>query len=106
MGDVPSYKPSANGKSNAPGAPENKKLPTIEVKFDPATQQIGIVFKVEEFKTWDFIVAVLEAAKQQAIVSGQMARMMAMQQQAMRQEIAQQQGNAVAQQVHKNILRG
>ena len=105
--DVPSYKPRANGKPiAAAGAPENKPLPTIEVMFDPDSQAIGLRFDNTQFKTWDFVAAVLEGAKLQAIESGRMARAMAMQQQAMREQAALQQGSQLAEKIHGNILRG
>jgi hypothetical protein len=107
MNDVSSYKPRSNGKPIlAAGAPENQVQPTIAVSFDPATQHIGLVFDVTQFKTWDFVVAILEGAKQQAIQSGQMARAMAMQHQAMEQAVRAAQGSQLAQQVHKQILHG
>jgi len=107
MNDTPSYKPRPNGKPIlAPGAPENKEWPTIQVIFNPETQQVGVRFDNTEFKTWDFVIGLLEAGKQQAIQSGEMARAMAMQAQMQQQAAALQQGSQLAQKVNQNILRG
>lgn len=62
----------------------------IRIVFDPEKQATSIQFKAEEFKTWDFVLAVLGMAKDAAELQRNVLRMNAMQQQAVEQARAQQ----------------
>lgn len=67
----------------------------LKILFDPKSQSVGISFDKDEFKTWDFILGVIEMGKRAAEFSKQQAMMM----QAMQQQ-------AAAQQMQKQIHRG
>lgn len=45
---------------------EPKKLPAIVVMFDADSQQVGLQFRQEDFKNWEFVCAILEMAKSKA----------------------------------------
>lgn len=74
---------------------EAPKLPTLTITWDPATQNAMLTFSVDEFKTWDMIMAVLEMVHRQAETSLKhqqaqamiMAQQQAAQDQAMRRRI-------------------
>lgn len=58
----------------------------INIVFDPDKQSVSIKFKTEDFKTWDYILGILEMAKIQAQFQKQQAMMIAaMNQQAQAQ---------------------
>ena len=67
------------------------ELPTIKLTWDPANQSVGLKFDPKEFKSWDFILALLEQAKLGADVQRQMHIGRVMQQQAFEHQKAQQQ---------------
>ncbi len=62
--------------------PNGKPLPTIMVSWDASNQTAMLNFDQGEFKTWDFVVAVLDMAKSQAEAMKRTAQVHAMQQQA------------------------
>ena len=61
----------------------HKEEHAIKIVFDPETQGVSVQFKPEYFKSWDFVLAVLTMAKEQAELQRNMVRMQAMQQQQM-----------------------
>ncbi len=78
------------------GGPKN--LPGIVVGFDPEAQQVHLKFDAKDFRTWEFVEAILDMAVEKAKQLKIAARMQAMQQ----AQIDQQ-----AQQVIKNgLVRG
>ena len=48
------------------GNGQAKALPTLEITWDNSKQLIGFAFDPQEFKTWDFVIALLDMAKGQA----------------------------------------
>ncbi len=77
---------------------QKKDEPKITITFDPETQGIGIGFDSKDFKTWDFVVAILGIAKDQAEHNRDVARMQAMQQKAM----AEHQSRVITRDIMKN----
>lgn len=65
----------------------------IILEFDPETQSVTTKFDPREFKTWDFVLAVLDMGKRHAEQTAEIVRMQAMQQAAMQQA----QANGIAQ---------
>lgn len=45
------------------------QFPTIEVAWNAAEQSVGVRFDSKEFRNWEFVLAVLEMAKQQVEVT-------------------------------------
>ncbi len=70
-------------------------LPKIEVRWDAATQNVQLDFDTKQFKSWDFLVAVLDMAKAQAEFNRRMAQQMAAQQAMQQQVMAAQEQEAV-----------
>ncbi len=70
-------------------------LPTIKVSLDAATQTVALDFDTKQFKTWDYLIAVLDMAKAHAEMNRRMAQNAAMQQMAQQQMIAAQEEAAV-----------
>lgn len=64
----------------------DRKIPVIAVAWDEKKQIVGIQFDKAEFRTWDFVIAVLDMAKAQADQHRRMAQIAAMQQQAVEQQ--------------------
>ena len=100
MNDVPKYKDRPNGQKAA-GDPAFKNL--IAIQWDPDTQEVMLDFKPAEFKTWDFVLAVLEMAKTYAEQRRKEAVMVAMQKAAMQAQANREIALAAA---HPAILRG
>lgn len=67
----------------------------LKILFDPKSQSVGISFDKDEFKTWDFILGVIEMGKRAAEFQKQQTMMM----QAMQQQ-------AAAQHAHRVIKKG
>jgi len=88
--------PSKNG---------DKNLLTLTINFDPATQQVGLVFDTAQFKTWDFMLAILEQAKVHAQDRKRDAYVAGMQQMA-QQAMVDQQLQAAMQQGKGKLLHG
>lgn len=42
-----------------------KPKSTIQVIFDPETHVVGVQFRPEEFRTWDYVISILDQAKRQ-----------------------------------------
>ena len=61
---------------------------TIVVSFDLQTHRIGIRFKTEKFRTWEFVVAALEMAKLEALRLARLTEMRAIQEAAHIQQMA------------------
>ncbi len=62
----------------------------IHIDFDVNTQTVTLTFDQTQFRTWDFVLAVLDMAKRQAEMMRQHALMnAAMQQQAQAQQAGQ-----------------
>ena len=74
------------------------ELPTLHVVYDPLKQAVGIQFEATDFKTWDFVLAILDMAKMKAQTQQKMAQVAMLQQAA-----AMQQQDA---EVTRKILRG
>lgn len=64
-------------------AQEIAELPTIKLSWDEQAQTVHLAFKPAEFRNWDMILAALEMARLKAQDMRELARMQAMQQQAM-----------------------
>ncbi len=45
---------------------EPKQLPTLAIGWDEATQNVHLGFNADQFRTWEFVIAVLEMAKMKA----------------------------------------
>ena len=65
-----------NGESAAP----LERLPTIEIVWDADGQRAHLNFKVSDFRTWEFVIAVLDMAKRTAEQQYRMATLSAAQQ--------------------------
>ncbi len=63
-------------------ASELPKTPSITIGWDAEAQGVTLHFKSNEFKTWDFVLALLDMAKQKAETLKRVAQMNALQQQA------------------------
>lgn len=50
---------------------------TIAVGFDPARQIVGLQFSTDDFKTWDYVLAILRMAVDQAEQKRKEAQMIA-----------------------------
>jgi hypothetical protein len=61
-------------------APEN--LPQLSIAWNAETQMVQLGFDPDHFKTWDFILAVLDMARQNAEQMKELAKLAAMQQRA------------------------
>lgn len=64
---------------------EMQQFPTIKVAWNEETHQVGVAFDTREFKTWDFVISVLEMAKRQAETQARIVQMNALQAQAQEQ---------------------
>ena len=62
------------------GNGQDKQLPTLEISWDNSKQLIGFAFDPKEFKTWDFVIALLDMAKGQAEQRRRETQMAVMQQ--------------------------
>ena len=72
-----------------PNGQQQKRLPTIHVGWDADAQQVTLQFVPDEFKQWEFLIAVLEMAKMKAEMAYkafQMQQIQAAQQAAMQEE--------------------
>lgn len=67
----------------------------ITIKFHPDKQVCVIEFKPTEFKTWDFVLGVLEMAKLAAIQKRDQSMMAAMMQQQAQAQAAQRQAQII-----------
>ncbi len=56
------------------------QYPTIQVVFNPQTQQVSLSFNPAEFKDWIFVRGILHAAQVKAEEAQNMAQIAAMQQ--------------------------
>lgn len=71
------------------------KVPEIKIGWDAEHQSIGLSFDTKEFKTWEFVLAVLKMAERRAEQEAEVARMQmmlhkqhtAMEAQAIRQKL-------------------
>lgn len=66
-----------------------KKLPAISIAFDPDAQIVHLQFDPNEFKTWDYILSLLNMARQKAEENQAIGRMLNAK--AMMEQAAQQQ---------------
>jgi hypothetical protein len=64
-------------------------LPAIAVAWNVEKQEIRLLFDHEQFKTWGFVIAVLEMAAEEAKAKKQMQAQMALQQALLAQAEAQ-----------------
>lgn len=64
---------SANG--------EEQKVPYVVILWNQQTQQVGLQFNSDDFRTWDFLIAVLDMAKRKAEDHRRVQQLQAMQQQ-------------------------
>ena len=69
---------------------EAKELLTMAVLYDPDTQSIGLRFDNAQFRNWEFVIGVLDMAKQKAEHMKRMAEIAMIQQQAQAQNLANQ----------------
>lgn len=60
----------------------------LTVLYNPDTQSVEVQFEAAQFRTWEFILGVLEMAKLTATAKRQMSQMVAMQQQAAEAQMA------------------
>ena len=60
---------------------------TLQVNFDTETQTVGLGFNPQEYKTWEFVLAILEMARHKAEDAKRLAFMSAMQAQAQEEQI-------------------
>lgn len=78
--------PTPNGEPPA--------LPTLKITWDGFNQHVNLDFKPEEFKRWEFVIALLKIATDQAKArfaqAQQISMMNAMQEQQRAQALAQQ----------------
>ncbi len=56
------------------------ELPTITIAWNQEVQAVGLKFDTKEFKTWDFIIAVLDMARQSAEMQKRVGQMQNLQQ--------------------------
>lgn len=56
------------------------KLPTLALVWDAEAQRVRLQFDPADFRTWEFVIALLEMAKQAAEMNLRMAHAQAMQQ--------------------------
>ena len=61
---------------------QKKKLPTLEITWDASTYDICLNFKEEDFKNWEFVIAILEMAKIRADQTRKQTMLLGMQQAA------------------------
>ncbi len=59
-----------------------KQLPAIAIGWNAEAQIVEIQFDPAHFKTWDFVIALLDMAKLQAENNRRLAQLRAMQQQS------------------------
>ena len=69
--------------------PNHKPAPAVTLLYNPVTQTVELEFKPEEFRTWDFVLAVLRMGIDQAKSHRQLAQMQNMQRAAQEQAEAQ-----------------
>jgi hypothetical protein len=69
------------------GDHRQQEKPTLTIVWDADKQAVGLGFDANAFKTWTFIIGLLEMAKNMAIQNEHMARMQAMAQQAEAQQL-------------------
>lgn len=71
---------------NPPDPDKGPDYAKIIVSWDPVAQRVGVQFKNNEFKTWDFVLAVLDMATKSVEANARAANLIAMQQAAMEQQ--------------------
>lgn len=91
--------PAAVAVNNAP-----KALPTIEIAWDQDIQDIKLVFDHEQFKTFDFMLGLLEMARIRLDAQRQLSFAQAMQAKAMQQQAQQQAAMQQARKVQSKLL--
>lgn len=69
---------------------EPKELPTLAIGWDSELQSVALNFNPDQFKTWDFVIAVLDMAKQKAQEAQRMAALARMQKMEQDRRIAEQ----------------
>ena len=52
-----------NGNGEAGQVPEGKQLPAIAIGWDAEVQDVAVQFDPKSFKTYEFVIAVLDMAK-------------------------------------------
>lgn len=62
----------------------------IRIGFDPVAQDVSLKFKPEEFKNWDFLLAVLDMAREKAKLMKQQQMMAQMQEMQRASQLARQ----------------
>lgn len=67
------------------GNGQQEEKPTLKIVFDPATQSVAMEFDTKEVKTWEFILGLLEMARNYAEFRLAVKRAENMQQQAQQQ---------------------
>ena len=77
---------------------EGKQLPALAIGWDADKQQVLLDFNPEHFRTWDFVLALLQMAQRKAET-----QLRSQQVQAMAEAQQQAQQNAL---LRKQILRG
>lgn len=73
-------------------------FPTIKVLWDPEKQEVSVQFQTDQFKTWDFVDAILNMAKAKCQEANRMSKVQQMQQAV---AMAQQE-----QQLRRQIMQG
>lgn len=58
------------------------KKPTLIIEWDAEKQQAQVSFDSQQFKTWEFVLAVIEMAKLQSETNRRVAEVMSIQKQA------------------------
>lgn len=66
-----------------------KQLPAIMVGWNAESQTVHLAFDNQQFKTWDFVITLLEMAKLQAEDKKRMAVMANLQQQSQERAMAE-----------------
>lgn len=89
VNDIAKAEAAADKMPEVDGKPGN----VIELAFDPKTQDVSITFDNSVYKTWEFLIAVLDMAKAKAQHMQKMTLAANMQRSAM----AQAQNAAIAQ---------
>lgn len=84
---------------------DGTQLPTIKLVWDAEQQVVRVEFQPEEFKTWDFVLAVIEMGKKTAEFKQRVGQMANVQQHQAAQQQAAMRAAQQAAQVKKQLLQ-